>query len=116
MAEIAVCLRPLKDNRLARDQVIEVRAALGTSVANRLIESLPRPESHGAHRVAGWRGRLLPDRRVVDRDHRRPAHAASIAFRIPAPETPDQRQSEEGTSGVHGDENRPSVQTGTALR
>ena len=73
-----------KDNRLARDQVIEVRAALGTSVVNHLIESLPAPENHGAHRTAGWRGWLPPDRRVVDRDRMQPVHAASIPFRIPS--------------------------------
>src|SRR5262245_41622354 len=66
--------------------------------------------------MPGWRGWLLRDRRVVDRDHRQLALAASIAFRIPAPETPDRLRSEECTSGVHGDENRPSVQIGTALR
>jgi hypothetical protein len=53
MAAIVVCLRSPKDNWHMRDQVIEVRAASGTTVANRLIESLPIPENHVARRTDG---------------------------------------------------------------
>ena len=52
-AEMAVWSKSPKDNRPARDRVSEARAASGTSVANRLIESLPTPESHGARRTGG---------------------------------------------------------------
>src|SRR5207247_4901003 len=74
------------------------------------------PENHGARRTGGWWDWWLPDKRVVDRGRRHLAHAASIPFRIRAPETPDRLQSEECTSGVRWDENQPSVQTGTAVR
>src|SRR5690349_12438058 len=92
------------------------RESSGTRVANRLIESPLTLESRGARTTTGWRGWLLRDKRVADRGHKQPALAASIVFRIPAPETPDRPRSEECTSVVHGDENRPSAQTGTALR
>lgn len=71
-------------------------------MVNRPIEFLLTAGSHDAHRIAGWRGRLLPDKQVVDRDHRQVALAASIAFHIPVPETSDQPLSEECTSGAHG--------------
>jgi len=40
-------------NRLEPNQVIEVRAASGKAVANRLNASLPTPENHLARRTGG---------------------------------------------------------------